>query len=125
MSPSMRTRAAVFAGILLMTSAAAAGEANPRHGGRLVDAGAYHVELVAKATAVDVYVSDHDDRPVALAGFKGTAILVVDGKPARIALEPAGTNRLSGASAIALTGKVKGAVRITTPGGTTVSASFN
>jgi hypothetical protein len=121
----MRTRAAVFAGILLMTSAAAAGEANPRHGGRLVDAGAYHVELVAKATAVDVYVSDHDDRPVALAGFKGTAILVVDGKPARIALEPAGTNRLSGASAIALTGKVKGAVRITTPGGTTVSASFN
>ena len=50
------------------------------HGGRLADAGDYHVELVARDGGIEVYVVDHGEKPLALSGFKGLAILAVDGK---------------------------------------------
>ncbi len=70
-----------------------------KHGGQMVEAGDYHVELVTNDGIVDVYVSDHDDKPVAIAGYKGIAILSVGGKSLRIVLE-ADDDRLSGKAAV-------------------------
>ena len=100
-------------------------EAISQHGGRVADAGKYHVELVAKGETVDVFVSDGSQKPVAAMGFKGTAILVVGGKPARVPLEPADGNRLSGKAAVALGESPKGAVQLTGPDGATASGKFN
>lgn len=114
-----------LAAMVLVPSLAHAHE--PRkgpHGGTLVDAGAYHVEVVLKGTTVDVYVSDSADRPVPAAGFKATAILAIDGKPQRIVLGPADANRLTGQSPIAAIGTPKGAVLLTAPDGKTAQAKI-
>lgn len=115
-----------FAAMALVPTAAWAHE--PRkgpHGGILVDAGAYHVEVAVKGTTVDVYLSDGADRPVPAAGFRATAILAVDGKPQRIVLGPADGNRLTGKSTIAVSGAPKGAVLLTAPDGKTAQAKID
>lgn len=114
-----------LAAALLAATAAYAHETAGQHGGRVTDAGSFHVELVVKGETVDVYVSDGKQKPVPATGFKGTAILVVGGKPARVALEPADGNRLSGKAAVALGDSPKGAVQLTGPDGATASGKFN
>ncbi len=109
----------------LMIAPAFAHDPEPKHGGRATEAGDYHVELVTKAETVDLHLADHDNKPVKSAGFKGVAILVVDGKSQRVVLEPAGESRLSGKSAVTLPGAPKGVVQITPPKGKTVQARFN
>lgn len=95
------------------------------HGGVLVDAGAYHVEIVTKGTTVDVYVSDGADKPLPAAGFRATAILAIGGKPQRIALGPAEGNRLTGQAGLAVSGPPKGAVLLTAPDGKTAQARID
>lgn len=94
------------------------------NGGRVADAGSYHVELVARGDALEAFLTDSGEKPVAPAGFKGTALLVVDGKPQRISLEPDGA-RLAGKSPVSLPASPKGAVQLTSPDGKTASARFN
>jgi hypothetical protein len=94
------------------------------HGGAQTDAGSFHVEVVPDGSTLQVYLRDHSDKEVASAGFKGTAIFVIGGKPQRIPLSPAGTNKLTGTSPVALPKEPKGAVQITTPTGSTVQAKF-
>ncbi len=120
----MLQRLTLVAGLLAAT-AAYAHETAGAHGGRVADAGDFHVELVTKGESVDVYVSDGRQKPVPAAGFKGTAILVVGGKPARVPLEPADGNRLTGKAAAALGASPKGAVQLTGPDGATASGKFN
>lgn len=95
------------------------------NGGQVADVGDYHVELVAKQNVVEVFVRDGSDKPVATTGFKGTAILVVDGKPQRITLEASDGHRLAGKAGIALPARPKGVVQLTAPGGKTVQGRFN
>lgn len=108
----------------LFVSPAFAHETTGPNGGKVVDAGSYHVELVAKGRNVDVFLTDAADKAVPAAGFKGTAILVVDGKPQRLVLAPADGNRLSGAAAVDLPNAPKGAVQIQPPGGAMVQGKF-
>lgn len=116
----------IAAGILLSGSPVFAHETGSGpNGGRVTDAGKYHVELVAKDMVVDVYVLDGSEKPVPAAGFKATAILVANGKPARIALAPADGSRLTGTSEVPLTSAPKGAVQLTAPDGSTASGRFN
>lgn len=96
-----------------------------RNGGQMVSAGDFHIELIANDGVVDVYVSDHDDKPVKIAGFKGLAILSGGGKSQRITLEVvADGSRLTGKAGGALPDQPKGVVQITPPNGKTVSAKF-
>ena len=110
---------------LLPAQPASAHDPKPRHGGAIVVAGNYHVELVVKGGQVDVYLMGHDDKPVAVTGRKGVAILMAGGKSVRIPLEPAGSERLSGKAADANPMAPKGVVQITEPAGGTVQARFN
>ena len=41
------------------------------NGGRVVEAGSNHIELVVNANGVDVFVTDASDKPVSIDGFKG------------------------------------------------------
>ncbi len=112
-----------------LNSAAPAAAHQPRlgpHGGALVDAGSHHhAELVVDGSAtVTVHLSDMSDAAVASKGFKAEAILVVDGKPVRFALEPAEASRLVGTAPVPVPKGVKGAVRLTGPDGATAQAKF-
>jgi hypothetical protein len=109
---------------LFAASAYAHGPAKGTHGGPQVDAGDYHVEMVAKGTVLTVYVKDKDDKPVDAKDHKAIGIFLVAGKPQRIELKTAGANELTGTSAVALPASLKGTVQITAPGGQTVQAKF-
>ena len=111
--------------VLFLASEGSASDVVNQHGGRAVDAGEYHVELVAKADTVDVYLADHDNKAIRSAGFKGLAILIIGGKSQRIVLAPAGESRLSGKAAGELPSAPKGVVQITLPNGKTIQARFN
>jgi hypothetical protein len=112
-------------GAVLAASPASAHDPKPRHGGAIVIAGTYHVELVVKDGQVDVYLMGHDDKPVAVTGRKGVAILMAGGKSVRIPLEPVGSERLSGKAGDAHPTAPKGVVQIIEPAGGTVQARFN
>ncbi len=94
----MKTQILAIAFALLMTPLAYAHDPRPGpNGGIMVDAGSYHTELVASGSeTVTVFIFDAADQPVDSAGFKGNAILVVGGKPARFALEPAEGHKMIG-----------------------------
>lgn len=111
---------------LLMSSLAAAHEAaKGRNGGWRVDAGKYHTELVVDGTTqVTIFISDVDDTPLPAAGFKATAILVVNGKTQRFALEPAEGSKLVGTAPEPITSGVKGVIQLTAPDGAIVQGKL-
>jgi hypothetical protein len=110
--------------ILGFLQSAGAHEEKGPHGGHMVDAGNMHIELLAKGTTLDVFIADASTKPIDATGYKGLAILVVGGKPARIALTPAGGDHLTGTTPVEVTGDPKGAVQITSPSGSTVQGKF-
>jgi hypothetical protein len=120
----MNLRALIAVSLLAIAIPAFAHEvAKGPNGGRVVDAGELHVELVAAKDAIDVFLTDSADKPVDPLGFKALALLIVGGKSARITLEPAG-KRLTG-KAPGVSADVKGVVQITRPDGKTAQAKFN
>ena len=121
----MRLADVTLVSALLVPLAASAHDTKGVNGGRVSDAGAYHVELVLREASVDVFVSDANERPLGAAGFKATAVVVLEGKPHRIALEPQGNARLSGKAPAPLSPDVKAAVQLTAPDGKTAQARFN
>lgn len=104
---------------------ARAHDAKGPNGGQLTDAGKYHVELVGKGTRLEVFVSDANDAPLPATGFKALAILVIEGKPQRIPLQPEGADRLTGTAPAPLSSSPKGVVQLTAPDGTVAQARFN
>lgn len=117
-------RSIIFASTLLLAGLAQAHETTGPNGGRVVDAGDLHVELVPKGKSVDVFVTDANDKPLPVDGYKGTAVLVIDGKPQRIQLAPASANRLTGAAAIDIPKTARGAVQLQLPAGGSVQGRF-
>ena len=90
----------------------------------MAEAGPYHMELVAKDTAIEIFLIGENDKPVDPKGFKGIAIFNLGGKTERITLAPS-ENNLSGTAATALPAKPKGAVQLTAPDGKTATARFD
>jgi hypothetical protein len=120
----MKPLFALAAALLLTTNAFGHGPTKGPNGGRQVDAGDYHVEMVAKDTTLVVYLHDEKDKPVDARGYKATGIFVIDGKPQRIELKADGGNKLTGTPSAPLPATLKGAVQITLPTGKTVQAKF-
>lgn len=123
----MRILAATLALFLMISGVTLAHEPRPGpNGGLLVDAGgSYHAELVADGSdTVTLFLFDAADQPIESAGFKANAILVVNAKPVRFALEPAGGQKLSGKAPGPVPAGVKGAVQLTAPDGSTAQAKF-
>lgn len=121
----MRTNALALALILLSLPALAHEPRKGPNGGALVDAGSYHVEVVGRGTVIEVLVTDAGDKPVEAAGFKALAIMVIDGKTQRIALEPTPDGKkLVGTAPAALT-EIKGAVQLTDKDGKMSTGRIN
>ncbi|WKA27913.1 hypothetical protein [Bradyrhizobium roseum] len=110
---------------LLAALPANAHEPKASHGGRVADAGPYHVELVAKETAVEIFLTGENDKPVDPKGFKGVAIFNLLGKAERITLAPTEKNNLAGMAAAPLPANPKGAIQLTAPDGRTATARFD
>jgi hypothetical protein len=122
----MKFTIVALASIVLTASPAAAHEVEKGpNGGRVVEAGAHHVELVVKDNAVNVFVTDASDKPISITGFKGVAIFTISGKAQRIPLEPKEGARLSGTSPVALPAEPAGVVQITAPDGKTAQGRFH
>lgn len=123
-----RTRLAVAAVAVFvgLTSPGFAHEAaKGPNGGLRVDAGKFHTELVADGTTkVIVFLGDAEQRPIAATGFKGNAILVVDGKSQRFPLEFTEGSTLVGTAPVPVPAGVKGAIQLTAPDGTTAQGKF-
>jgi hypothetical protein len=122
----MRLNTIVFA-VALGTAPLVASAHAPKvghNGGPQTDAGSYHVEVLPQGKTLRVFLHDHSDKSVDTKGFKGTAIFVIEGKPQRITLTPAGANTLQGEAEVAIPNPPKGAVQITTPAGSTVQGKF-
>jgi hypothetical protein len=116
----------LFAAALLSWSAcASAHDTKGTNGGRVADAGSYHVELVSKSDKLELFVSDENQKSIPATGFKAIAILVVDGKSQRIPLEPVGSAVLSGTAKVTLPAQPKGVVQLTGPDGKTAQAKFD
>lgn len=125
--PTSRTPAGLALALILVAALPALGHeaAKGRNGGWRVDAGKYHTEIVVDGTTkVVLFLSDVEDKPIPAAGFKATAILVVDGKTQRFGLEPADGSKLVGTSPVPVKAGVKGAVQLTAPDGTTAQGKF-
>lgn len=121
----IRKFALVILGAVFLAGAAIAhAPEKGKNGGQQTDAGNFHVEVVVKGNTLDVFVTDHGETPVSTKGFKGTAVLIVNGKPAQIKLAPRGENVLTGTSPVALSTPVKGAIQITDGDNQTVQAKF-
>ena len=120
----MKVKTLVLLAALAVATPVSAHDAKSLHGGRLVFAGHFHVEMVATGDTVDVYLIDHNNQQMALAGYKGLAVLSVDGKSLRIALDGADGTKLTGKATGNLPAQPKGVVQITPPNGKTVSAKF-
>jgi len=121
----MNSKLLATAAFLIATLPAAAHEVSKGpNGGRVVEAGPYHVELVVETKAVAVYVSDAKEKPVPTTGFKGLAILTIGGKAQRIELTPA-DDRLAGSSPVAVPAEVKGVVQLTGPDGKTAQGRYH
>ena len=115
----------LIAALLIAALPAAAHEVSKGpNGGRVVEAGPYHVELVVETKAVAVYLSDSKEKAIPAAGFKGLAILTIAGKAQRIELAPQ-DNRLGGSSPVAIPAGVKGVVQLTGPDGKTAQGRYH
>jgi hypothetical protein len=122
----MKFTIAALASILLTALPAVAHEVEKGpNGGRVVEAGAHHVELVVKENTVNVFVTEASEKPVSINGFKGVAIFTISGKAQRITLEPKEGTRLSGTSPVALPAEPGGVVQITAPDGKTAQGRFH
>ena len=120
----MNSKVLILVGLLSLTFPALAHDAKGPNGGRVTDAGNYHVELVTKQNDIEVFISDSKEKPVASTGFKGLVILAVQGKPVRVTLEPSGSDRLKGSADLAIPVNAKGVVQLTAPDGKTAQAKF-
>lgn len=121
----MNMKAAMILAMLAVPGIAFAHAPKVGHnGGPQADAGSFHVELVPDGSVLHVYLRDHSDKAISTEGYKGTAVLVVEGKAERISLTPDGENKLKGTAPTPLPAEPKGAIQITTPAGGTVQAKF-
>lgn len=120
----MRKLLALITALVLATASYAHEPDKGKNGGRQVDAGDYHVEMVVQQTKLAIYISDKNDKAVDAKGFKATGIFMVSGKAQRIELRPETANKLSGNSNVPLPVSLKGAVQITLPTGRTVQAKY-
>jgi hypothetical protein len=116
-------RSLILAAVLAAPALAHEPDKGP-NGGKRVDGGPYHIELAPQGATVRVFVSGPNHEPVSVEGFTGTAMLVIDGKPARVTLTPAGDGMLAGEADAPVPAAAQVAVQLKAADGKTVQARF-
>jgi hypothetical protein len=78
------------------TAALAAGDHKGKHGGKVVESGHHHLELVAADGSLTLYVRDEADKPEDVAKAEASATVLAGGKTEAVALRPADGGVFSG-----------------------------
>lgn len=86
------------------------------HGGKMVDSGHHHVEIVAKDGVLEVYVNGEDGKPEDVKDAKASAAVLSEGKKFDITLAPDKTNALKGTGAFKAVKGTTVVVTLTMPG---------
>jgi hypothetical protein len=94
------------------------------NGGQVVDDAGHHVELLAKANELMLYLSDNDDKPISSAKAIGRIIVQDGGKQAAVDLAAVEPNILTAKLAAPLSPGAKVAVTIKLGDGHDVKARF-
>lgn len=94
------------------------------NGGHIVDAGGgkQHWELVAKGGDLTLFVTDANDKPVAISSGAAEAQVLVGGKNYTVALSPSGGNALKGAGQFSAAKGMRVIVKTTKVGGESFQA---
>jgi nitrogen fixation protein FixH len=119
----------ILLGVLLAVAAPSAASlaqvmAGP-NGGQMIDAGAFHVELVVKGGDLRVHVFDHVDAPVAVAKATAVATVMVGEAQEKVTLKPTGGNTLSGNVEMKRSGPAKVLVLLRVPDQAMAMARFD
>lgn len=67
-----------------------------KHGGKVVESGHHHVELVAKDGEITLYVLGEDDKPEDVKAAKATATVLSGGKSSTVAFTPGDSGVFTG-----------------------------
>lgn len=125
----MKLNALLFAAATLFSIPSFAADkhddAHAKHGGVAVEAGTYHVELVAKGKSLTFYVNGHDDKPVAVKDAKATANVFSGKDKGNVVLTPAEGNAMKGETPFAIGSDAKIVVSFTLPGKKPEQARFS
>ncbi len=95
------------------------------NGGQMIDAGAFHVELVVKGGDLRVHVFDHVDAPVAVAKATAVVTVMVGEAQEKVTLKPTGGNTLSGNIVMKRSGPAKVLVLLRVPDQAMAMARFD
>jgi hypothetical protein len=87
-----------------------------KHGGKVVDTGHHHVEIVAKDGAIEVYLEHDDGKAEDVKDAKASATVLSAGKTEVIALTPDAGNFLKGSGAFTAGKGTTIVVTLTMPG---------
>lgn len=99
-------------------------EHQPRHGGIVSEVGEYNYELVARADALTLHVSDHDGKPVATQGAQGEVVLHGGSGKIAVPLQAAGENRMTAKGSFKVGVGVRAALKVTLAGKAETRATF-
>ncbi|GHE73575.1 hypothetical protein GCM10019059_36400 [Camelimonas fluminis] len=112
--------------LCLSAVTAAAGDVSGKgpNGGRIGDAGAYHVEFVSKGNEASAFVYDHENKPVNAEKLGGSVTFLVEGDTVTAPLVPKGGNRLDGVLPKALPDTGRVVVTVQAPDGKQNQARF-
>ncbi len=113
-----------LAAALTLALPAHAHDAKPMHGGKVVDAGGHHLELVAKDGTLTLHVRDAADKPEAVKDAKATATVLSGGKQEVVTLTPGATS-LSGKGTLPIAKGTRVVVSLTMPGHKAIQARFS
>lgn len=95
-----------------------------RNGGKVVDIGSFHLEMVAEPATLTVFLTDASDEPVLAAGASGRAVIQDAGKTTIVTLDAGPDNRLSGSLTKPLSSGAVLALSARLSGGEALQARF-
>lgn len=125
----MKTHVVIFAILtsiaLPVVAADKHDDAHAQYGGVAVEAGTYHVELVAKGKTLAFYVNGHDDKPVSVKDAKATANVFSGKDKAVLTLAASGANAMTADAPFAIAADAKVVVTFTLAGKKSEQARFS
>lgn len=87
-----------------------------KHGGKIVESGHHHVEIIAKDGSLEIFVNDEEGKPEDIKDAKATAAVLSEGKKVDLTLAPDPSNSLKGTGEFKATKGTTIVVTLTMPG---------
>lgn len=112
----IRTLAVVLSLCMIVATAYAHGPARGPNGGQVQDLAGGHVELVAQAGEIAVYLFDAENKPMSAQGVVATATVLSQGKQEMVMLQPADGNVVRGRGVFLAQPGLKVVLSLTLPG---------